>query len=136
MDANLPVAATGAEGEGNGYLALGAKLKVLQMAAEQLLEEAEQHAHRMKNNADAAVQLADLCAAAEVDAKHVAAVADIAEAFGRVVGDARQVSATAYEVSEAAGHARTQHQAAYGGIHAAVSVSGARQARPGFYRQG
>ncbi|MEU5713985.1 hypothetical protein [Streptomyces flaveolus] len=126
--------AVGADGVNNGYVALVTKFTALQHAAAVLLEEAERLAQRMRANADAAVTVADLCAVAEVDGVHVAAVADIGEAFGRVVGGCKRVMSAADQVHTAAGHLKTEHQAEYGGIHAAVTASGVRQAKPGFYQ--
>ncbi|MGK5497550.1 hypothetical protein [Streptomyces sp. URMC 125] len=123
------------EGAANGYTALAAKLQAMQQAADALLEQAEQVASRMRRNANAAVTLADLCAAAEVDPRHVAVIGDVSLAFGRVAGGGRQVAAASEAVSEAAGHLRAQHRVEYGGIHAAAAASRARQAKPGFYRQ-
>src|SRR5436190_4295498 len=129
---NLP--AVGSDGAANGYAALGAKLKALQSAAGELMEQAGQVAQRMRANAEAAVSVAELCAAAEVDPKHVAAVADVGEAFGRAVGGCKRLMGAADQVHQAAGHLKSEHRAEYGGIHAAATSSPARQARPGFYR--
>ncbi|UXY24986.1 hypothetical protein N8I84_41885 (plasmid) [Streptomyces cynarae] len=126
--------AVGADGAANGYTALVAKFTALQHAAAQLLEEAEHVAQRMRDNANAAVTVAELCAAAEVDPHHVAAVADVGEAFGRVVGGCKQLQSAAESMHQAAGHLKDEHQAEYGGIHAAATSSKARQAKPGFYR--
>lgn len=126
--------AAGSEGAANGYTALAAKLRAAQKRADALMEQAEQVAQRMRRNAKAAVMLAELCAAAEVDPRHVAAIGDVSLAFGRVAGGGRQVAAAAETVGQATGHLRAQHQAEYGGIHAAALASRARQAKPGFYR--
>jgi hypothetical protein len=127
--------AAGSEGAANGYTALAAKLQAMQQAADALLEQAEQVASRMRRNANAAVTLADLCAAAEVDPRHVAAIGDVSLAFGRVAGGGRRVASAAETVGQAAGHLRAQHRVEYGGIHAAAAASRVRQAKPGFYRQ-
>uniref|UniRef100_UPI003F49A295 hypothetical protein n=1 Tax=Streptomyces achromogenes TaxID=67255 RepID=UPI003F49A295 len=127
--------AAGADGAGNGYTALDRKFTVLQQAAAALQEEAERTAQRMRANADAAVTVADLCAAAEVDGVHVAAVADIGAEFAKVAGSYKQVMSAADTLHTAAGHLRSEHQAEYGGIYEAVAVSGVRQARPAFYQQ-
>jgi hypothetical protein len=126
--------AIGADGANNGYTTLHTKFTALQKAAAGLMEEAELVAQRMRANADASVTVADLCAGADVDPVHVAAIADIGEAFGRTVGGCKQLLAAADFVHQAAGHLKTQHQAEYGGIHAAAAASRARQARPGFYQ--
>lgn len=126
--------AVGADGVNNGYTALVAKFTALQTAATGLLEEAERLAQRMRANADAAVTVADLSAAAHVDARHVAAVADVGAAFGRVVGGCKQLMGAAEAMHTAASHLKAEHQAEYGAIHAAVTASRARQAAPGFYR--
>ncbi|MFD5572755.1 hypothetical protein [Streptomyces cadmiisoli] len=127
--------AVSADGANNGYTALVTKFTALQHAAAVLLEEAERLAQRMRVNADAAVTVADLCAAAQVDDVHVAAVADVGEAFGRVVAGCKRLMGAADDLHTAAGHLKTEHQAEYGGIHEAVTTSGVRQALPGFYRQ-
>ncbi|MFF3516564.1 hypothetical protein [Streptomyces sp. NPDC002573] len=129
-----PAPAIGADGANNGYIALVTKFTALQKAAAGLMEEAELVAQRMRRNADAAVTVADLCASADVDPTHVAALADIGEAFGRTVGGCKQLLAAADLMHQAASHLKTQHQAEYGGIHAAATASRARQARPGFYQ--
>ncbi|MGK3110598.1 hypothetical protein [Streptomyces sp. WAC05858] len=133
MSSNLP--AVGSEGAANGYQALQAKLKQLKGAADQLMEEAEQLAQRMRRNSNFAGTVADMTAAAEAEPRHVAAIGDVSEAFGRCVGGGRRVLAAAEGISNAAGQMKTTHQSQYGGIHAAVTSSRARQARPGFYRQ-
>lgn len=125
----------GADGANNGYTALAAKFVALQNAAARLLEESERLAQRMRANRDAATVVADLSAAARVDDRHVTAVTDIAAAFGRVVGGCTQLMDAADAMHTAAGQLKTEHQAEYGGIHAAVTASRARQAAPGFYRQ-
>ncbi|MFH8939558.1 hypothetical protein [Streptomyces griseosporeus] len=127
--------AVGADGANNGYTALVTKFTALQNAAAQLLERAEHLAQRMRANADAAVTVADLCAAAEVDSRHVAAIADVSEGFGRVVGGSKRLMGVADAMYTAADDLKTEHQAEYGGVHAAATASKARQARPGFYRQ-
>ncbi|KES03409.1 hypothetical protein BU52_30695 [Streptomyces toyocaensis] len=126
--------AVSADGDANGYTAIHTKLTALQRAAAQLMEHAERVAQRMRANANAAVTVADLSAAAQVDARHVAAINEVATSFGRVVGGARRLSGAADSMHQAAGHLRTEHQAEYGGVHAAVTASKARQAKPGFYR--
>ncbi|MEV0185840.1 hypothetical protein AB0I54_42230 [Streptomyces sp. NPDC050625] len=126
--------AVGADGAANGYTVLVTKFTALQHAAAQLLEHAEYVAQRMRANADAAVTVAELCAAAEVDPRHVAGVADVGEAFGRVVGGCKRLMSAADSMHQAAGHLKSEHQAEYGGIHAAATASNARQAKPGFYR--
>ncbi|MGW2770142.1 hypothetical protein [Streptomyces sp. NPDC001275] len=126
--------AMSADGAANGYTALVTKFTALQKATAQLMEQAEVLAQHMRANADAAVTVADLCAAAEVDPRHVAAVADIGEAFGQVVGGCKRLVSAADQMHQAAGHLKSVHQAEYGGIHAAATASRARQAKPGFYR--
>ncbi|MFD5430358.1 conjugal transfer protein TraB [Streptomyces sp. NPDC127084] len=126
--------AVGADGAANGFTALTAKFTALQRAAGALVEEAERLAVRMRANANAAVELADLNAAAEVDPRHIARTADIGEAFGRVVGGCKALQGAADTVHTAAGNVKAAHQAEYGPTHAAVTASRARQAKPGFYR--
>ncbi|MFE2586367.1 hypothetical protein [Streptomyces sp. NPDC059378] len=125
--------AVAADGAANGYTAIAAKFNALQHAAASLMEEAEVVAQRMRTNGNAAVRVAELCAAAEADPAHVAAVADVGEAFGRVVGGCKRLTGAADRVHQAAGHLRSEHQAEYGGINTAMTTSKARQAKPGFY---
>lgn len=124
----------GADGAANGYIALTAKFTVLQKAAANLMEEAELVAQRMRRNADAATAVADMSAAAHVDGVHVAAIADVGQAFAMVVGGCKRMMSAADTMHTAAGHLKHEHQAEYGPIHAAVTASRARQAKPGFYR--
>lgn len=126
--------AVNADGDANGYIALVSKLVALQVAAAQLLEHAERVAQQMRANADFAVTVAELCAAAEVDARHVGAVGEVGQAFARVVGGCKRLMSAADTMHTAAGHLKREHQAEYGGVHAAVTASRARQAKPGFYR--
>ncbi len=125
----------GMEGDSNGYIALVAKFRALRKAASGLMEESERLAMRMRANANTATRLAALSAAAHVDSQHVAAIEDIASLFGSVVGRCTRLTAAADTMHTAAGHLHSEHQAEYGGIHAAVTSSRARQAKPGFYRQ-
>lgn len=124
-----------ADGAANGYSGVQAKLAALQRAAAQLMEHADRVAQSMRANAKAAVVVAELSAAAQVDGGHVAAIGEVAGHFGRVAGGARRLSGAADAMHQAAGHVRSEHQAEYGGVHAAVTASRARQAKPGFYRQ-
>ncbi|CAM5698343.1 Conjugal transfer protein TraB OS=Streptomyces tendae OX=1932 GN=GUR47_38350 PE=4 SV=1 [Streptomyces tendae] len=70
--------AVSADADANGYTAIHTKLTALQRAAEQLMEHAERVALRMRANARAAVTVADLSAAAQVDARHVALINEVA----------------------------------------------------------
>ncbi|MGW0143644.1 conjugal transfer protein TraB [Streptomyces calvus] len=124
----------GADGADNGYTALVAKFTVLQNAAAALLAEAERLSVRMRANATAATVVSELCAAAEVDARHVANVAEVGAAFGRVANGCTGLMGAADTLHTTVGRLKTEHQAEYGGIHEAVAASGVRQARPGFYR--
>ncbi|MFE2337317.1 hypothetical protein [Streptomyces coelicoflavus] len=125
----------GQGGAANGYTALVVKFTALQKAANGLLDEVEFLAQRMRRNADAATTVADLSAAAHVDPAHVAAIADVGNAFAQAVGGCKRLMSAADTMHTAAGHLRHEHQAEYGAIHAAVTASRARQAKPGFYRQ-
>ncbi|WP_333741963.1 hypothetical protein [Streptomyces sp. IBSBF 2806] len=129
------LAPIGADGANNGYLAANAKFTALQKAAAGLLEEAERLALRMRVNADIATAVSDLCAAAQVDTRHVAHVAAVGAAFARVVNGCAGLMGAADAMHIAAGHLKTEHEREYGGIHAAATASRARQAAPGFYRQ-
>ncbi|MFJ9931372.1 hypothetical protein ACIRU5_35810 [Streptomyces misionensis] len=132
MANNAP--AIGADGAANGFSAVEAKLAALQKAAIGLQEETGVLVKQMRVNANAALKVAELSAAAEVDSRHVAAVVEIGAAFARVVGGCKVLIAAADTVHQATGHLRAEHKAEYGGIHAAVTASRARQAKPGFYR--
>ncbi|MGW5497733.1 hypothetical protein [Streptomyces olivaceoviridis] len=129
------VPAIDADGAGNGYTALVAKFTALQNAAAGLLAEAERLSLRMRANAGAATAVSDMCALAEVDARHVAAVGAVGEAFGRVVRGYKGLMGAAETLHSAVGRLKNEHQAEYGGIYEAVAASGVRQARPGFYQQ-
>jgi hypothetical protein len=124
-----------ADGDSNGFSAVQLKLAALQRAAAQLQEHAERVAQRMRANAKTAATVADLSAAAQVDGRHVTAIAEVAGHFRRVAGGARGLSGTADTMHQAAGHVRSEHRAEYGGVQASVAASRARQAKPGFYRQ-
>ena len=126
--------AVSADGAANGFTALTVKFSALQRASGALMEEAERLAVRMRTNANAAIEVADLTGAAEADPRHVARIADIGEAFGRVVGGCKQLQGAADAVHTATGSLKAAHQAEYGPTHAAVTTSRARQAKPGFYR--
>ncbi|MCX4920274.1 hypothetical protein OG458_42730 (plasmid) [Streptomyces sp. NBC_01281] len=126
--------AVAADGAANGYLSIVTKFTALQKAAAGLFEHAEQIAQRMRANADSAVVVAELCAAAEADARHVAAVAEVGEAFGQVVGGCKRLLSSAEQTHQAATDVKAAHQAEYGPVHAAATASRARQAKPGFYR--
>ncbi|WP_432101221.1 hypothetical protein [Streptomyces sp. WAC 04229] len=126
--------AVNADGASNGYVALVSKLVALQVAAAQLLEHAERVAQQMRANADFAVTVAEFCAAAEVDPRHVGTVDEVGRAFARVVGGCKRLMSSADTMHAAAGHLKSEHQAEYGGVHAAATASRARQAKPGFYR--
>lgn len=126
--------AVGSDGS-NGYSGLQAKLQALQAAADALRERAEQVAARMRRNGESAATLADLCAAAEVDPRRVAAVQDISGAYGRTAGGAVRLTSAADVMGQAAGHLKSRHAAEYGGIQAAMAAAPGRQAKPGFYRQ-
>ncbi|WP_055714039.1 hypothetical protein, partial [Streptomyces torulosus] len=127
--------AVGSDGAANGYQALQAKLTALKAAAEQLTEEALLKAQRTKRNADFADIVTDLSAAAAVDPRHLAVLGEVGAAFRRAAGSGGSVAAAADGVRLATAQLKSVHQAQYGGIHAAVNASKARQAKPGFYRQ-
>ncbi|WRZ96406.1 hypothetical protein OHB54_46515 (plasmid) [Streptomyces sp. NBC_01007] len=126
--------AVAADGAANGYLTIVTKFTALQKAAAGLFEHAEQLAQRMRANADSAVVVAELCAVAEADDRHVAAVAEVGEAFGQAVGGCKRLLSSAEQTHQAAAEVKAAHQAEYGPVHAAATASRARQAKPGFYR--
>ncbi|WP_331730791.1 hypothetical protein OG933_45165 (plasmid) [Streptomyces sp. NBC_00016] len=126
--------AIGDDGAANGFTAVTAKFTALKKAAAGLMEEADLVAERMRSDARASLKLADLCTAAEVDPKHIAAVIEIGQAFDGAVHGCKGLQTAAEGVLLAAGHAGSEHQAEYGAVHEAVTSSPARQARAGFYR--
>ncbi|MFD5814747.1 hypothetical protein [Streptomyces sp. NPDC127038] len=126
--------AVAADGAANGYQAVGAKFTALQSAAADLFEHAERLAQRMRANANAALTVAELCAAAEADPRHVAAVAEVGAAFGQVSGECTRLVCSAEQTHQATADVQAAHQAEYGAVHEAATASKARQAKPGFYR--
>ncbi|MFJ9729259.1 hypothetical protein ACIRP3_41605 [Streptomyces sp. NPDC101209] len=128
--------AIGSDGAANGFSAFDAKMVALSRAAANLAEQTEVVAQRMRDNSKAAVQLSELCDAAQAGPQHAAAAADIAAAFGRTVGGATRLVNSAHNVNAAADGVRTAHRSEYGGMHAvaqAMGSRGVRQAKPGFY---
>ncbi|MFE1927557.1 hypothetical protein ACFW91_34005 [Streptomyces asoensis] len=126
--------AIGDDGAANGFTAVTAKFTALKKAAAGLMEEADVVAERMRSDAKASLKLAELCTAAEVDPKHVAAVIEIGQAFDAAVSGCTGLQTAAEGVLLAADHAGSEHQTEYGAVHEAVTSSPARQARAGFYR--
>lgn len=123
-----------ADGAGNGYTALQAKMTKLQKAAAALQAQAERIQSRMKANARAANTVSEQCAQAEVAPVHVGAIADVAAAFGRTASSSASVVDAADRLDTAASGVKSAHRAQYGGIYAANAVSGVRMAKPGFYQ--
>lgn len=121
--------------EGNGYSGLQAKLARLQATADALAERAAAVQARMLSNADAAAGLSDMCAAAEVDPVHTAAISEVAAAYARVAEGGVRLASAAEVMGQTAGHLKAQHAAEYGGVQAAAAASPVRQAKPGFYQQ-
>lgn len=130
----MTVPAVNADGASNGYTAIQEKFRRLQMATDLLSERAETLAARMQRNAQGAVDLAEMCATAEVDARHVAKVGEIATVLAQVALSARGVQSAADRVGTATRHVAAEHQGEYGPVHAAATASPVRQARPGFYQ--
>ncbi|MEU5242647.1 hypothetical protein AB0G81_00715 [Streptomyces asoensis] len=127
--------AIGDDGTANGFNAVTAKFTALKNAAAGLMEQADLVAERMRGDAKASLKLAELCAAAEVDPRHIAAVIEIGQAFDAAASGCTGLQTAAEGVLLAAGHAGSEHQTEYGAVHEAVTSSPARQARAGFYRQ-
>lgn len=127
-------AAVGADGASNGFQAVEAKFNALQKAASDLFEVTETVAQSMRDNSKFAIDVAELCALAEVDPRHVLNVAEVGARFGEVVGGCTQLQGAADRVHQAARHLQHEHRAEYGGVYDEVTRSPARQARPAFYR--
>ncbi|MER8226047.1 hypothetical protein ABTZ58_37070 [Streptomyces sp. NPDC094143] len=129
---NLP--AVSADGEGNGFAALQAKLSVLQQAVGACVEHSQVVRLRMRNVSKAADQLGDLSAAAEVAPPHLGAIRDISLDFAASAGLASQLAGAFDRVHQAVANAKAVHRAEYGGIRDAAASSRVSQAKPGFYR--
>ncbi|MFI6254399.1 hypothetical protein [Streptomyces sp. NPDC051016] len=126
--------AVGADGASNGFQAVDYKFRALQKAASDLFDVTETVAQSMRDNSKAAMDVAELCAQAEVDPRHVVNVAEVGVRFGEVVGGCTQLQGAADRVHQAARNLQHEHQAEYGGVYDAVTTSPAREARPAFYR--
>ncbi|MFG2451025.1 hypothetical protein ACGFSG_16725 [Streptomyces sp. NPDC048512] len=77
-------------------------------AAAGLFEHAEQITQRVRANTDSAI--AELCAAEEADARHVAAVSEGGEAFGQVVGGCKHLPSSAEHTHQAATDVKAAHR--------------------------
>ncbi|WOT40666.1 hypothetical protein [Streptomyces coeruleorubidus] len=130
---NLP--AVSADGAGNGFAALQAKLSVLQRAVGHCVEHSQLVKKRMRKAAKAADRLADLSAAAEVAPSHIGAVRDIDKQFDGAATVAGQLIGSFDRLNKAVAAAKAAHRTEYGGIRNAVVSSSVRQAKPGWYRQ-
>ncbi|MGW2964965.1 hypothetical protein ACWDGI_41870 [Streptomyces sp. NPDC001220] len=126
--------AVGADGAANGYQAVAVKFRALQKASADLFDAAETVAQSMRDDSRFAIDVAELCALAEVDPRHVMTVVEVGARFGEVVGGCTQLMGAADRVHQAARQLQHEHQAEYGGVWEAVTTSPARQAKPGFYR--
>jgi len=88
---------------------------------------------RMRRTAQLAVTVAEMSAAAEVDAHEVGQVLEVAGALAGVAASAAALASQADALAHAAAHARAEHKAEYGGVYEAVQAVGV-QAKPGFYQ--
>jgi TolA-binding protein len=121
--------------EANGYAQLQARLRKLQQKADELRERVEARKQAMMRDAKDAERMREMCAAAEADPRHVAAIGDIVAALVRVAGGGAALMGAAERVSQGAGHLRSEHRAEYGAVREAAVTSPARQAKPGLYRR-
>ncbi|GAA1592643.1 hypothetical protein [Streptomyces globosus] len=130
----LPATNADAEGDANNFGGVGAKLRGLQAAADALQEHAVLLKDRMTRNANRALRLKNLCAAAGVAASHTGRITDVADAFNKVASASARVVSDTDAMGTAAGRVISQHRSEYGGINAASTASPVPQAKPGFYR--
>lgn len=124
-----------ADGAGNGYMALQAKMGKLQKAAAMLQAQAERIQSRMRANARSANTMSDLCGQAQVEPVHTGAITDVATAFGRVARDSTSVVDAAERLDLAAAGVKATHRTQYGGVYEANAASSVRMAKPGFYQR-
>lgn len=120
-------------GDAAGFLALQAELEKLAQQAEQLQEMARQIARRMHRNADLAGMTAEQSRAAEVAAKHVTQVFEVATALDGCAAGANKLASQADAMAATARAVKAAHKAEYGGIYEADKASAVPMAKPGFY---
>jgi hypothetical protein len=120
-------------GDAAGFLALQHELEQLAQQAEALQEMAGQIARQMHGNADLAGVTAEQSAAAEVAAKHVVQVFEVASALDACTAGARQLASQADAMAAQARAVKAAHKAEYRGIYEADKASPVPMAKPGFY---
>lgn len=117
------------------YTELNAKLAGLEKVLMDLQEKAEEIAQNLRADSDDVLALSELCAAADVDPTHTAAINEIAEAISGISAEARQVATGAETAADAAGVTITAHTSEYGGIYEAAQANGGKkQPKPGFFQ--
>lgn len=89
---------------------------------------------RIADDADRVARDAELCAEAEVEPQHTEHVHQAAQLWREVASASAEVEACADDLAAHARGTQQAHESEYRGIYEAVRASGARQARPGFYR--
>lgn len=120
-------------GDAAGFLALQQELEDLAQQAEELQEMAGQIARKMHHNAELASTTAEQTAAAEVAARHVAQVQEVASALDAAATGAKALAAKGDAMAAAARAVKAAHHAEYGGIYEADKASPVPMAKPGFY---
>ncbi|NUS43142.1 MAG: conjugal transfer protein TraB [Mycobacteriaceae bacterium] len=120
-------------GDAAGFHAWQAGLDELAQQAEELQELAGQIARKMHSNAELASMTAEQTAAAEVAARHVAQVYEVASALDACAAKAKKVASMGDAMAVTARAAIAAHNAEYRGIYEADKASPVPMAKPGFY---
>ncbi|MFI1386664.1 conjugal transfer protein TraB [Embleya sp. NPDC020886] len=117
-----------------GFPALQEQFSLLATASARLQEQLGALARRMRRTADLSVTTGEMCAAAEVDPRHIGQIGDVSVALSGVADTALALAATAEALQMAAVVARRAHDMEYRGVYEAVQATSSRQAKAGFYR--
>jgi hypothetical protein len=116
------------------FMRLAGRLTALTAAAFSLREGLHLLQRRMDADATDVDQLAEECAAAEVEPRFTALMHEAGHALRAVADASRQVAGAADSVAAGASGLHDAHQTEYGGVYEAVNRRpDVRQARPGFY---
>ncbi|MFD8147358.1 conjugal transfer protein TraB [Streptomyces sp. NPDC059708] len=129
----LPAVHSGG-GRTPSFLSLAGRLALLSAAAVALKEGLWELRHRMARDASRADQLAEMCAAAEVEPAYTALIHEAGRSLRAVADASAELADAADEMEFSARGAADAHETEYRGVYEAVQASGARQAKPGFYR--
>ncbi|WP_414170910.1 conjugal transfer protein TraB (plasmid) [Streptoverticillium reticulum] len=121
-----------ADGEGLGFLALGARVTALTAQALLLKEKVWALQRRMNSNADKASHMSEMCDAAEVDPQHTALILEGSAALRRVADASGDLANAADVMQTDAQGFNDAHQGEYGGIHEVSQSSRFKQPKPGF----